>query len=201
MSEVLQTYKSRRNQAQLVQTPAGIAVRKRFAQQDSFLNELAVYKMLETSGLPAAKVITASQQTLLLTHLPGQTMLLVLEQQEITGVDLVPWDALTDWLLAFHRAAGLVMTDPNLRNFLWDGETLAGVDFEECAPGAPVQTAARLAAYIRTYDPGNTPAKKQIAAHMLGRFSDALGVDPQDLYRLSDQEELCLLQRRKNKRK
>lgn len=201
MNDVLQTFKSRRNQAQLVQTPSGIAVRKRFADRESYLRELSVYRKLEPTDIPSAKVISAFSQTLLLTHIPGSTMLEVLEEQELGGPEMTPWGALADWLLAFGKETGLVMADPNLRNFLWDGSTLAGVDFEECASGELSRMAARLAAYIRTYDPENTPVKKQISAYVLTRFADSLGMDPKTLFHLSKQEEVLLLQRRKNKKK
>lgn len=201
MSDVLKSYKSRRNQAQLVQTPSGVAVRKIFAQKESFLRELAVYRRLESTSLPSARIITAFQQTLLLTPLPGMTMLEVLESQEQGSMDVRPWNSLVRWLLDFSEATGLIMADPNLRNFLWDGKILTGVDFEECIPGEPARMAARLAAYIRTYNPENTPVKKEISAQVLRRFSGDLGMDPQDLFRLSKQEELLLLQRRSCKRK
>lgn len=204
MNETILTFKSRRNQAELVRTPTGLAVRKRFYQEDSYRRELAIYQTLENTGLPAAGVISAFSQTLLLTYLPGDTMLEVLEQQETrNAVDPEPWEALVTWLMDFYEATGCVMGDPNLRNFLYDPKTgtVAGVDFEECLPGEPSRVAASLAAFIRTYNPENTPVKKQISMLVLQRFSVRLNMDIQALFHKSKQMEVLLLQRRKNRKK
>lgn len=200
MSQTLHTYKSRRNQALLIQTRWGTAVQKIFSNEEDFLHELTIYRRLAGSDIPSASVISACHRTLTLTKLPGLTMLEVLEQQEQSQqCNMAVWDQLVDWLVRFESVTGCVMMDMNLRNFIYDPNKyiLYGIDFEECAPGNLLDVAATLAAFVRLYAPENTPVKKQVSNHLLSLFSQHLSVDMVVLFQLSKQKEILLLQRRK----
>ena len=157
--QILEKYKSRRNSACLVRRGEERLVVKTFAEEVSFQKELQIYRMLQNKYVPCAKVISAENKTLVLSQLPGKTLLECLEQQEQTGrPDWQIWEKLVAWLTAFQCHTGLVMTDVNLRNFIYDEENqmLYGLDFEECSPGSPVIPAAGVAAFVRTYAPVNT---------------------------------------------
>lgn len=202
MNKILINYKSRRNQAKLVQTAYGEIVQKLFSSEEGFQQELSIYRRLAQSDLPTASVISAYFRTLTLTRISGITMLDVLEQQEkMLQVDYKVWDMLVDWLVEFESVTGCIMTDVNLRNFLYDNGscTLYGVDFEEAAPGDILDMAASVAAFVRLYRPENTVIKKQISSHLIHRFSNRLSIDPQVLFQVSKRKEVLILQRRKNK--
>lgn len=197
---ILGRYKSRRNRVELMQTDAGRVVVKTFPEEESFQKELQVYRLLQDTDLPCAKVISARDKTLVLSELPGQNLVECLEQQERTGVpEWDVWDKLVDWLIAFGRQTGVVMTDVNLRNFLYDAKTnmLCGVDFEECDVGGMVIPAASAAAYIRTYDPGHTRLKQEISQYILNRFARKCGLEGDILARESGRQEQTILERRK----
>lgn len=202
MNKTLLKFKSRRNQAQLIQTVSGEVVQKVFSSEAGFQQELSIYRRLAQSDLPSASVITAYHRTLTLTRLPGITLVDLLErQEEKQRIDYEIWDMLVDWLVGFEAVTGCVMKDVNLRNFLFDDEshTLYGIDFEEAAPGNALDMASSVAAFVRLYRPENTEIKKQISNHLIHRFSHGLSVDSQTLFHLSKQKEILLLQRRKNK--
>ena len=145
-------------------------------------------------------MLGAYGQTLLLSHLPGHTLVEELERQENTGaIQWGPWDQLLNWLTEFSRLTGMVMTDVNLRNFLYDGNVLYGLDFEECAPGDPAVAVAGAAAFIRLYHPTHTPIKKQISQYILERFAQNSGKEVQWLQSESARREEALLERRRQK--
>lgn len=198
--QTLGRYKSRRNRVELIRTDVGRVVVKAFLEEDDFQKELRIYRLLQDTQLPCAKVISAQDKTLVLSELPGQTLVDCLEQQERTDAPTWGvWEKLVDWLIAFQRQTGLVMTDVNLRNFLYDGKTsiLYGVDFEECDEGSMERCAGSVAAYIRTYDPGHTRLKQKISQYILELFARKCGLECDILVRETGQQEQRILERRK----
>lgn len=195
-------YKSRRNSVSLVQTDAGRFVIKTFSEEESFQKESQIYSLLQDKALPCAKVIKAENKTLVLSELPGQTLVECLEQQERTGVPVWEvWEKLVAWLTAFQQHTGFVMPDVNLRNFLYDEKTktLYGLDFEECSRCSMVIPAASVAAFIRTYKPENTPLKQEISNYVLKLFAQNCEMEVEDLFLESARQEAKILVRRKNR--
>lgn len=200
--KVLELYKSRRNRAALVRSAGAPFVRKTFCDEETFHKELQIYRLLQSTSLPCAKVIRAEERTLLLTKLPGQTLVECLQQQEQAGVICREvWDKLVQWLTDFQRYTGFVMTDVNLRNFLYDAhtQTLYGLDFEECTADSMMLPAGRAAAFIRTYKPENTPIKQEISQYILKLFAKNCRLDADLLFRESVRQEAFLLERRSNR--
>lgn len=198
----LKQYKSRRNGACLVQTDTGKAVRKTFTEDGAFEKEVQIYALLQNTDIPCARVLSIDGRTLVLSELPGITLVDCLSQQEAARQPLWDvWDKLAAWLIGFHRHTGFVMTDVNLRNFLYDekSQTLYGLDFEECAPGSLLEVAAGIAAFIRTYAPANTPLKQEISQYILTLFARDCSLDLDELFRESGRQEATILERR-NKR-
>lgn len=195
-------YKSRRNQVWLCQAENQSVVVKNYQSRDAFCREQNIYKCLQNSELPHAKVISAADDRLVMTYLPGENLVDVLDRQERSGIiHWTVWKKLTSWMVDFHKITGCIMTDVNLRNFLYasETETMYGVDFEECKEGSITQTAALLAAYIRNYAPENTPIKRKIAEYVLQEFSHCLSVPMQELLAETEKQEVFLLERRKKK--
>ena len=201
MQKIFQ-YKSRRNQVWLCHVEDHPMVVKSYQSSDAFFREQNIYKCLQNRKLPHAKVISAADDRLVMTHLPGENLVDVLDRQERSGIiHWTVWEKLVSWLVDFHRITGCIMTDANLRNFLYASETdtLYGVDFEACEEGSMTQMAALLAAYIRNYAPENTPIKRKIAEYVLQEFSRCLSVPLQELLMETENQEAFLLERRKKK--
>lgn len=199
----LRRFQSRRNAVKLVQTEQGYAVLKAYGDAGARAHEQWVYRLLQGSALPHARISGVLPDQLLLTVLPGRVLTELLEEQELTGaVDWRIWNELVRWLIGFHHSTGLVMTDVNLRNFLYDPETqtLYGLDFEECAEGTLLRTAGLLAAYIRNYAPEHTPLKEKIAEYVLREFSRCLEIPVEELLAEAQKQEIFLQNRRKAKK-
>lgn len=200
--QILAQYKSRRNSTCLIRGEAGRAVVKTFPEEGALQKELRIYRLLEDKAIPCAKVIRAEGNCLVLSELPGQTLVECLQQQEQRGRPVWGvWEKLVAWLTAFHRQTGFVMTDVNLRNFLYDEKTemLYGLDFEECDTGSLVIPAARVAAFIRTYDPANTRLKQTISQYVLKLFARSCEVEVEQLFLESKRQEKLILEHRKNR--
>lgn len=198
--QIIRKYKSRRNSVALAQTDAGRFVIKTFTEEESFQKELHLYRLLQDKQLPCAKVIEAGNKTLVLSELPGQNLVECLQQQEQMGKPVWDvWEKLVAWLTAFARHTGFVMTDVNLRNFLYDekNQILYAVDFEECSVGSMVISGARIAAFIRTYKPENTLLKQQISQYVLNLFARSCNLEVDVLLRESERQEAKILERRK----
>lgn len=194
-------FHSRRNRVFLDQTEQGRCVIKKFSEEASFQTELQVYRALHGSTVPCARVLKQQPGILVLSCLPGENLVQWLEQQEQTGVaDWDIWEKLVCWLIAFWRHTGFVMTDVNLRNFLYDGQTktLYGLDFEQCAQGSIDVCAATLAAFICSYRPEQTPLKQQIARYVLERFSALCQLDMSALQQETKKQAQIISQRRNN---
>ena len=202
-NQTLWKYKSRRNDVSLIQTDQGRIVIKTFSEEDAFQKELHIYDLLKGKDIPCAKVIFAEGKTLALSELPGQNLVKCLEKQEQAGLPCWDvWEKLVAWLTEFYRQTGLIMTDVNLRNFLYDEEskTLYGLDFEECSSGSMIVPAASVAAFIRTYKPENTPLKQEISKYILKSFAHNCKMEVDCLFLETAEQELRILARRKNKR-
>ena len=200
-AQILGKYKSRRNSACLIQTDAGRFVIKTFSAEESFQNELQIYRLLQGTDLPCAKVIKVNHNTLVLSELPGKNLVECLEEQEQMGLPIWDvWEKLVEWLTAFQRHTGFVMTDVNLRNFLYDEKTktLYGLDFEECGACSMIIPAARVAAYIRTYKLENTLLKQEISQYILTLFAQNCRMEVDSLFLESKRQETKILERRKN---
>ena len=195
-------FQSRRNRVALCQREKTPCVTKDFSEEAAFWKELQVYKALENSPIPCARVLDQQSRTLVLSCLPGENLVDWLQQQEQTGaVNWDIWEKLVDWLVAFEKQTGLVMTDVNLRNFLYDAEkkVLYGLDFEQCDKGSMIVCAAALAAFICSYRPEQTPLKQQIAQFVLERFSDLCRLDISQLQQQTQNQAQIISQRRKSK--
>ncbi len=196
----LRRFRSRRNDVRLVSGGQGPVVEKIFADRACAEKEIFVYDLLRGRTLRVPRLIEVKADRIYLSYLQGQDFVTLLEQQEKTGVDMHPWFLLVDWLLEFHRLTGLIMTDVNLRNFLYlpDERTAAGLDFEQCAPGEPAEMMACLCAFILLYNPPFTQEKNSIVRE-IGRCLAEKGVCRSDVLRQKCAREIGRLQsRRKN---
>lgn len=197
--KVLHTYKSRRNCVQKIETENGIRVQKRYPLKESCIHERMIYRLLHNTTLPHPEVAEVLADGMTLIPLPGITLVEELEEQERSGIiSWHVWKKLTEWVIQFNEITGFVVTDPNLRNFIYDAENgmLYGLDFEECAEGNMVEMIGRLAAFVLLYDPTYTPTKQAIADYILREVADRLDVELEPLFQETKKQEAILQIRR-----
>ncbi len=177
---------SKRNQVYPAVYDGRPVVEKHFSQTEDWERESEMYHRL--SGRVSLPRIVVSRPGLLVTeHMPGLTLLDELERQEAEGFEPEPWERLTEWLTACHRASGRLPEDGNLRNFLWQPEGgITGLDFE-CFQqyGAVKEYMPRLIAYVLSYGPAHTPVKEQTADYLMERLGISGESIKQELYALA----------------
>lgn len=165
-------FPSRRNLVRTVEWNGCTAVRKLFASPEDWQQELAVLHALAGHDL-CPKILASVPGVLLLEYVASPTLLDELERQEQEGFSAAPWLALRRWLERVHQQTGLCPGDGNLRNFLWSGFLIHGVDFEGYRPAPLNDALAEIAAYIIEYSPRNTCVKQQASRILYGGSIDS----------------------------
>lgn len=158
------SFYSKRNQVYPALREDRPVVEKHFAEMEDWARETSLYEKLAGRISIVPKVYT--EPGLLVTeyvHLP--TLLDILETQERMGFSIEPWRTLASWIRQCRDVSGMLPSDGNLRNFLWDASQMRviGLDMEGYQHFAPEQCGALIAAAVLAYDPAETLVKRQVA--------------------------------------
>lgn len=124
--------------------------------------EAETLQLLFERGVRVPKVLDCDENLLVLEFLPGEPLPDLIERGNYCPVKLA--QALFDWLTDFHRACpGKSHGDINGRNFLYDGNVVYGVDFEDTLlPGSIARDFERLAMFLAKYDTEHTTKQAQL---------------------------------------
>ena len=200
-NEIIRLLSSRRNRVRLIEGCDGPVVEKRFACGHDAENEAAIYRLLDGSGLKAARLLKQEGALLILSFLEGEDFLTLLERQEREGLSLEPWIGVLEWLASFHRVTGLIQRDLNVRNFLWHDGISAGIDFDDCSSGDLTEMFAQLAAYVLLYERPHTETKERIAACIQSYAVQSLHCKEHEYTEQIVRAQEMLTQRRRNKKR
>ena len=113
------------------------------------------------------------------------------------------FDALCCWLkncyAALRQSYGteMILFDLHLRNFIWTGKKLYGVDFECVRPGKAESDVGLLLAFLATYTPAFTPEKLRLAAELYRKLTRELGLDAA-IVQQETQSQLAMIAARRN---
>lgn len=123
--------RSKRNRVELWEDESGRRViKKTYADPMNLQKEKE--NLARLIGLRVPKILQEEKDALVLTYLKGECMGDVLQRWEREGRDAEEiFCALIDWLEELEGRCQGRLADVNLRNFLWDGSRIYGVDFEE----------------------------------------------------------------------
>ena len=136
---------------------------KHFSSLEDWRREDALYALLGDL-LPLPELLERRPGCLTLAFCPAPTLLAVMEEQERSRFSPVPWRALAAWLRRCAALCGQLPLDGNLRNFLWDGQQVLGLDLESFRAVSPAECGAAVAAALLTYKPADTVVKQAAAA-------------------------------------
>ena len=171
-SKMIGRLKSRRNEVVLLEDGEGRrTVKKRYADAQGMRRERKNLEMLQ--GLRVPKICGDGADFLLLLCIAGKTLSEALEECECKGQENTAiFGALEDWLCAFDARCHGRILDANLRNFLYDGRVVYGVDFEEEIPVEPYALEKNLGTILAYYlldDPKLTAYKRDAVSRVLQR--------------------------------
>ena len=141
-------------------------------------------------------------------YIPGTTIPDLLEHIENDYIEnqlQKVADAIVYWLMDFYQAVktketGEIRGDVNGRNFIFDGEFIWGIDFEEKTNGEIEQDIGRLIAFILTYDPPGTPTKILFADKLMEKSGQILKADLAKVCLYRDTELAAMALRRQSRR-
>ncbi len=93
---------------------------------------------------------------------------------------------LADWLSKLHashrrESQVLCVPDLNLRNFIYTGRDIVGIDFETAVWNAPERDLGGLAAFILNSDPMFSRDKYQAVHRLINYYSENYSIDMQKL--------------------
>jgi len=129
---------------------------------------------LHSMGLAVPKVLSAKDNIIIMEYIdaaPLPDLIDVWENKLCSSSQELAAKGVIDWLAKYYIAVdnantGITRGDINGRNFLFDGKKVWGIDFEEQACGTIIEDIGQLLAFVLTYDPENTPLKKNLASIM-----------------------------------
>ena len=143
--------------------------------------EAGILRVLRAGGVAVPEVMDCREELLVMEYLPGEPLPDVIERGGYDAEALA--GALCGWFEAFYAAAapGESRGDVNGRNFLYDGERIYGVDFEERAVGPKARDAGRLAAFMETYDSCDTQRRMALSQAFIYGFAERFGCDMEEI--------------------
>lgn len=160
---------SKHNQVYPVLWNGRSAVEKHFRTPEDWAREKELYRCL---SVPHPELLEERPNVLVTALCPHPTLLAVLEQQEESGFEAAPWEALACWLNDCFCETGQLPAEGNLRNFLWDVDRacVLGLDFECFGAISLQQSGAAAIAALLEYHPADTAVKRQAAACLTERL-------------------------------
>ena len=207
-------FKSKKNEVLLCN---GI-VEKHHALPEAAAFEANMLKSLRAKGLAVPRVFSIENNLIKMEYIEGLTLPDLIDDLENKGhsigdVEKIA-EAVITWLSEFFiaidtRRTGKGRGDINGRNFIFDGEKIWGIDFEEESlnrlPSPAEKTEfdvvekdiARLMAFVLNYDPPNTHLKIELSNSILSFAEAILSVNAETVLRRCQQETDALLSRRK----
>lgn len=152
---------------------------------------------LYSKGLAVPRVITLNGEVIIMEYIkatPLPDMIDHWEQNPDPAAQKLAMESVVVWLFKYYEILeGESRGDINGRNFLFDGEKLWGVDFEERGIDTPLVDIGRLCAFILSYEPAHTQLKKELVEIIIKQS----GLDHEQV--LQEQEKsLEFLKQRRN---
>lgn len=189
--EILEEFKSFKNQAFKVKTSSNNYYILKIYQKDSksynSLGEAVNLKKLDFKGVNVPKVFYKSSPNnpadcLLLEYVPGITISQLLEE--------LNWDiddeinefkkcltSLGKWMASLHEIkenyGSFLKGDCNLRNFIWNGREIYGLDFEEPRMGDPCEDLGEICFFLLTNSPPLTPLRLEMVDWFLKSYEES----------------------------
>ncbi|MCL2023083.1 MAG: hypothetical protein FWG82_01770 [Oscillospiraceae bacterium] len=178
----------------------GNIVQKHHKNDETAALEEEFLTRLHRSGLPVPHRVVRNEKILTMPYIPAEPLSDVIARWESVNTAEIDDIArkLVQWLADFYTAVevGEIRGDVNCHNFLWDGQRVFGVDFEERIFGEKEMDIGRLLAFVLTYSCKCPAALKALAAAILESAQEKLGVRPWLITDCRDREFDAIRERR-----
>jgi len=189
--KILEKFKSFKNQAFKVKTITDnyfvLKIYPPTPKNSRSLVEAANLKNLDFEGIKVPKVFYKSSPEdsdnyLLIEYVPGKTISHLLEEQNwvdpIKNMEFKEClESLGEWMADLHEIKGVngnvLKGDCNLRNFIWNGSEIYGLDFEESINGDPCEDLGEICFFLLTNSPPLTPLRLEMVDWFLKSYEES----------------------------
>lgn len=176
-SFVVEKFKSKKNNVSLLESSNSNYllkyISKEYISQDKLSRELTLLDALRKEGVDVPLIYCCKDNYLYMQYIEGHTLMYLLENNMWN--DNVT-DCLVKWFNKFYSIKEsqlsklLIKGDCNLRNFIYDGRKIYGIDFEESQYGEAEQDIGELCSHILMSCPEFTGYKKTLVDKVVQEF-------------------------------
>jgi len=170
---------------------------KRKRVEENFLKDLSI------SFLHVPELLSNKKDYLLMEYIKGNTLLdILIRHEESSSSDDWPFLMAIDFIYDYCRhtlrsmGRSYILKDINLRNFIYKGNQLYRIDFEDCAPGYIEEDLGKLFAFILTYDPVFTDWKISRVRNLFKYLSEKYSADTSSIRSEMEKEFISMEVRR-----
>jgi tRNA A-37 threonylcarbamoyl transferase component Bud32 len=189
--EILEEFKSFKNQVFKVKIPTNKYYVLKIYQNDSknhnSLTEAVNLKKLDFKGINVPEVFYKSSPDdsvdyLLLEYVPGTTIAHLLGELDWDSDDEINkfkqcLTSLGQWMAYLHEIkennGSFLKGDCNLRNFIWNGREICGLDYEESIMGDPGKDLGEICFFLLTNSPPLTPLRMEMVDWFLKSYKES----------------------------
>jgi len=208
--KIVKKFKSKRNKVFLVKTDNNKKYVLKSYRKSNFLEkELEIIKKLYKKSVNVPKIISKSNNYILMEYIKGETLLsyiLSKEKEKAKYVELNEmFQEIFDWLNNFYNVfdeINIIKGDVNLRNFILkkiNGNKIKiyGLDFENIKTGDKEEDIGKMCAFIICYKPEFSNWKKDFIKRFFEFMNSKLELNP-DLTCQYYHNELKNIEKRRN---
>jgi tRNA A-37 threonylcarbamoyl transferase component Bud32 len=150
---------------------------KNYCQEGTFI-EPWIMEELAAAGVKVPKLIWYNDHIMVTEFISGAVLADLMEKDDVRKTKTPLWtEQLARWLFRLHsvkKFEGLYfsMPDLNLRNFIFDGKDLFGLDFEELVFHQPERDLGGVAAFILSSNPMFEPWEFDAVGHLIKSYDE-----------------------------
>lgn len=185
--EVLDRFKSKRNQVYLVRLRDGsesrLAVMKQYSMECKSIleTEFETMQRLKEQGILIPEILEKSGDSLIMEYIQGELAVNLVERLDTGG-----WiDELALWMAKLHKIAkgnsSFLKRDVNLRNFIYSNGKIYGLDFESADYGDRRTDMGNLCFFILTNTPSFKREKYVMTRRLLQSYEKYSGVELEEM--------------------
>lgn len=174
-------------------------------RQGDIFREPFILKELASAGVKVPRVVWHNENIMVTEFISGILLVDLMENGDPRNQP-PPWtDILARWFYQLHsvrkrEGRNFSMPDLNLRNFIFNGQDIFGLDFEELVFNPPERDLGGLVAFILTSDPMFEPWKFDAVRHLIKVYGDMHEIDKKAIEHYFYEEMETAAQRRKGQR-
>lgn len=200
---------SRRNKVYLLKAltegdvPIKYAVK--VCSQSRAQEESSILYKLRSSGIRVPAVKWSDQRIIVMEYIEGMVIADLMDKE---GLILQgKWvEYLVDWLCRLHSIQNIegkvfCVPDYNIRNFIYTGQEIVGVDFEESVWECPERDLGGLSAFILMSNPMFSDEKYEVVHRLLNTYEELRKIDREMIRKYFFAEMWAASERRKQQKK